>query len=420
MHLHKMLNIFSLVAVVLLIQSSITSTEENSSVKPLEQEIEEKLAAEHNYESVQLKRKRRYLEFPEGSSFQLVYDLIVGMVDYTNYLILGVTVALAWELPSKPPSEILNDLSERLKDGTLGTTRNDTISQIKYVDTKSSSAPPTSTNYKNNLLPAFRPPMHSQYYINRAPDSYYKTRDYSKWENVYNGKQSWDRKENRYYYSPKPVHPFIKWSTNPPTFRNVSPVPTKYPWWALPTRLSQYTTTRPIVQGSRRFDQTIRNHRNQEYTIGTGRSEHRIYPIFGKRSVPENTTNEGIVTHRHHSRGIRSSDQFSKIDQIHIRHHRNTRHDLYERIETYLNGRGSNGHHCVLRALCETGQKSHEQQPGSFVGELMRAIFTLPEAFDADLSYKEQRYDAAHSHPGDCASRYELCKDSMWSSHFVM
>lgn len=82
--------------------------------------------------------------------------------------------------------------------------------------------------------------------------------------------------------------------------------------------------------------------------------------------------------------------------------------------------RGSNGHHCVLRALCETGQKSGERKPESFVGELMRAIFTMPEAFNGNLGYKEQRYDAANAHTGDCAARYHLCKDSLWSSHFVM
>jgi len=57
-----------------------------------------------------------------------VYDEIVGVVDHTNYLILGITVALAWELPSKPPSEELDDLLTKLEDGTIDISRNDTVS----------------------------------------------------------------------------------------------------------------------------------------------------------------------------------------------------------------------------------------------------------------------------------------------------
>lgn len=81
-----------------------------------------------------LSRRRRYLIFPDGSSLQLgkcllwlffgrnkvqlyfleckiifqflwvflVYDQIIPIEDYTNLYILGVTVALAWELPDSP------------------------------------------------------------------------------------------------------------------------------------------------------------------------------------------------------------------------------------------------------------------------------------------------------------------------------
>lgn len=77
-----------------------------------------------------LHRQKRYLLFPEGSSFQLVFDLIIPIVDYTNFAILGITCAVAWELPSKPPSELLEDLRTRLNDGTLGTVRrNDSVQQ---------------------------------------------------------------------------------------------------------------------------------------------------------------------------------------------------------------------------------------------------------------------------------------------------
>ncbi|XP_075144852.1 uncharacterized protein LOC142219952 [Haematobia irritans] len=401
---------------LLLLHPVIGNIQTNNS---LDQQIVQQLEEEHLHGNAPLKRKRRYLEFPEGSSFQLVYDLIVGIVDYTNYLILGVTVALAWELPSKPPSEILNDLTDRLKDGTLGTTRNDTITNIKYVDTKAKNITSSATQYYNNLQSPFRPPMHWKYYDNRQSDSYYRPKQYPNWQKFNSGTYSFGRRKDNFYYSPKPQHPFKKWMISN---RSSPRLTAKYPWWNLPSRLNNYMRKHPMAGGSRRFD--TMNYKSQGkpgYAIGTGRAEHRIFPIFGKRSIPmgENLSSEN-VTHRHHRRTIRSSDSFSRLDRIHIHHHRRTRHDLYERIETYLEGRGSNGHHCVLRALCETGQKQGDHEPGSFVGELMRTIFTLPEAFHREHGHKELRYDAANAHIGDCATRYHLCKDSLWSSHFVM
>lgn len=248
--------------VILIWQFSAVIADQNGTTvgTSLEQTIEQKLAAEEadNFNRVGLKRKRRYLEFPEGSSFQLgkileteyivaylqlgisnvlslVYDLIVGVVDYTNYLILGVTVALAWELPSKPPSEILNDLTERLKDGTLGTTRNDTISNIKYVDTKTSNVAPVPNKYYSNLQPLFKPPMHWQYYAGRHPDSYYRTKDYSKWQGNGGLPKSWRRKDGN-YFSRNQQHPFTKWTQNTATPKKTSAATAKYPWWNLATR----------------------------------------------------------------------------------------------------------------------------------------------------------------------------------------
>ncbi|XP_037808477.1 uncharacterized protein LOC119601551 [Lucilia sericata] len=384
-----------------------------------------------------LRRKRRYLEFPEGSSFQLVYDLIIGVVDYTNYLILGVTVALAWELPSKPPSEIFEDFTERLRDGTLGTSRNDTVKNIKYIDlkTKMPITKTSSAKYEYNLQPIFRPPMHYRYYTYATPDSFYKYQNNKGSQNMnfYNRYNNWSRKDNQ-YYSPKQAHPFTKWTQfqSRPKYSTNS---IKYPWWNLSERLKNSFIRHPSV---RRFDKNTNRSTaqiNYKKPIGnykpfpsTGRSEHRIYPIFGKRSITvaqNKNENKTSPHHRFRRSGI-VADLPSKLDRIHIEQHRKTRHDLYQRIEIYLNGRGSHGHHCVLRALCETGQKSKEHKPGSFVGELMRAIFTMPEPLDETsdgrhrIGYKEQRYDTANALKENCTRRYNLCKDSLWSSHFVL
>lgn len=47
-----------------------------------------------------------------------MYDGIFPIVDYTNLFILGITCALAWELPESPV-HLSEDLMEKYKNGTL-------------------------------------------------------------------------------------------------------------------------------------------------------------------------------------------------------------------------------------------------------------------------------------------------------------
>lgn len=37
--------------------------------------------------------------------------------------------------------------------------------------------------------------------------------------------------------------------------------------------------------------------------------------------------------------------------------------------------KGYNGTACVMKTLCEVGEKRHEHEPGSFLAEIVRAIF---------------------------------------------
>lgn len=153
------------------------------------------------------------------------------MVDYTNYLILGVTVALAWELPSKPPSEILDDLTERLKDGTLGTSRNDTVENIKYVDNKLQPNNPKKYDkkYQYSVQPMFKTPMHYRYYY-----------PYPSTDNSYKGQKDHTPLQTKAYitneqnyWTKKNVHPLKKWIRKPADY---SLAESKYPWWNLPQR----------------------------------------------------------------------------------------------------------------------------------------------------------------------------------------
>ncbi|KAM8705713.1 hypothetical protein ACLKA7_010073 [Drosophila subpalustris] len=382
-----------------------------------------------------LSRKRRYLVFPEGSSFQMVFDEIICVVDYTNYLVLGITVALAWELPSKPPSEALEDLLTKLDDGTIDISRNDTVSNITYVD---DAAKPSNNGYKPNYIdlsngggggvggggsssynsyysssPVFRTPMHPSH---QYTDSYYRR------------PSAPARRKDNYYYTynnNRPVsshrNPFEKWSQPYSPAQN-----TRYPYWALASHLkdSLRQRNRFYSSGSNQRQKNIyygppKGKRQQKVPrISNQARHHQIYPVFGKRSIPDSVNPHS----RRRRSGVSSAHDIhlTRMEGHQIKYHRSSRQTLYERIEKYLNKRGQNGHQCVLRTLCETGQKSGEREPGSFVGELLRAVFTIPEALDHEpVAYRDAHYDKAHAFDGDCAALYPECKHSIWDAPFI-
>ncbi|XP_043590633.1 uncharacterized protein LOC122571226 [Bombus pyrosoma] len=53
-----------------------------------------------------LSRRKRYLIFPEGSNVQLVFCLTVGTYAKENDVVMGLTAALAWELPSEVDEKV--------------------------------------------------------------------------------------------------------------------------------------------------------------------------------------------------------------------------------------------------------------------------------------------------------------------------
>lgn len=55
---------------------------------------------------------------------------------------------------------------------------------------------------------------------------------------------------------------------------------------------------------------------------------HRVYPVFGKRSIADEFNSK--------HRRVRRDVEMDNVDKIHLRYHRSTRHDLYGRIEEYL------------------------------------------------------------------------------------
>ncbi|XP_062124795.1 uncharacterized protein LOC133837897 [Drosophila sulfurigaster albostrigata] len=374
---------------------------------------------------VLLSRKRRYLVFPEGSSFQMVFDEIICVVDYTNYLVLGVTVALAWELPSKPPSEAVKDLLTKLDEGTLDISRNDTVSNITYVDDapKPDLQASNINNYKPNYInlsnkgigrpsynsyysssPVFRTPMHPSH---QYSDSFYRKPNIPA-----------RRKDNYYYsYNSSPTrYPFDNWSQPYSPAQN-----TRFPYWALASHLkdtlrhqNSFYNKDANDQNNVSYGQQKPQRRQKRPRVSGQAKHHKIYPVFGKRSIPDAENPH----HRQRRSGTSSAhdSNLSRLESHQIKYHRDSRQTLFERIEKYLNKRGQNGHQCVLRTLCETAQKSNEKQPGNFIGELLRTVFTIPEALDQE---PETHYDKAHSQNGDCAALYPECKQSIWDAPFM-
>ncbi|XP_048504779.1 uncharacterized protein LOC105686950 [Athalia rosae] len=60
-----------------------------------------------------LSRRKRYLIFPRGSNMQLVYCLTIGAYGRDGDLVLGLTAAMAWELPSQVDKTAVDLLHRR-------------------------------------------------------------------------------------------------------------------------------------------------------------------------------------------------------------------------------------------------------------------------------------------------------------------
>ncbi|XP_065078946.1 uncharacterized protein LOC135701927 [Ochlerotatus camptorhynchus] len=318
-----------------------------------------------------LSRKRRFLKFPEGSSFQVVYDQTIPIIGNTRLFTVGITIAMAWQLPSVSIFEISKMLQEKTAQGSLRRKDGD-INATILVDTS------TSKYDKSN--------KHAYYYDNpydTQPSGYY----------------------NNLLHQPSPAQMGYSNSINYYTRGNYSNyVPqgqqhAQKPGFSfenLPSNfLSPYNWTRNDWSSLfARYMQTwVRNH-----PPNYNHSKRRFYPVFGKRSIDEHTHPE---------------------DKFFLNHHRSTRHDLYLQIEKFLEAKGKHGHHCVLRALCESGQRKNHTEPEPFLKEILKAVFSMPTTHEASTVHKHRMYDEAHGHVGDCAEKFSFCKDSIWSDDFI-
>lgn len=329
-----------------------------------------------------LSRKRRYLIFPEGSSFQLgecsqsryrrnhyikphicvtsVYDQIIPIVDYTNLFIFGVTTALAWPLPDTPIDDA--KLRDMFANGTVPFRRID--DDADYADVAAAASAELSTDARiQDAYYASRPPPNAPPRLNQLYD-----------------------RDDRYYASDRRQQQLIN--------RFAADDGAPFRPWTAGAGWSEHRPAQPAA-----LPPPPRRH-------------HRIYPALGKRSI--------------RSTGRPTTDR--PIEHLSLMLHRSTRHTLYDRVERYLEAHGQPGDACVRRALCETSRRQRsDREPGSFVGELMRVVFSLPDVAQHAVDHERlRREDAYHeaAHGGEegvtCAVRYAACEASVWESVYTV
>ncbi|XP_015182675.1 PREDICTED: uncharacterized protein LOC107069685 [Polistes dominula] len=107
----------------------------------------------------------------------------------------------------------------------------------------------------------------------------------------------------------------------------------------------------------------------------------------------------------------------SKVDsKISDLLHRRSRSVMFPKVEAFLQSTGIDGRSCVMKALCEAGQRHPSQiGKGTFIQELLHAIFTLPKDGGKFERFEDRAYDAAYEKGGNCKELYPTCRHSIYN-----
>ncbi|XP_044018794.1 uncharacterized protein LOC122859356 isoform X2 [Aphidius gifuensis] len=111
----------------------------------------------------------------------------------------------------------------------------------------------------------------------------------------------------------------------------------------------------------------------------------------------------------------------SKIDKkITTLLHRQSRSIAFPKIEAFLQSIGLDGKSCVMRALCEAGQrKDTDVGKGTFIQELLHSIFRLRNDGTKFEKQKHKIYDYVHNlKNNNCAEEYPTCQHSIYELDF--
>ncbi|XP_062559549.1 uncharacterized protein LOC134224242 isoform X2 [Armigeres subalbatus] len=298
-----------------------------------------------------------------------VQDQALPIIGFNRLFTVGVTVALAYELPSIS----IFDIEQLLREPN-----SDAIPSRRKDENINSNTVETSTSQYEQVN------RHSYYYSNSyGPNNYLQPSllnhgSNSNQLNHYNYPANYKTGGNygNYYNWQQTHRPAFSMKDLPPIF--LSPLNSSANDWN--SIVNRYIST------------WIQNH-----PPNYQQSKRPFFPVFGKRSIDEKTNHK---------------------DKFFLDHHRSTRHQLYSKIEKFLDTKGNHGQHCVLRALCESGQRRNTGKPDTYLKEILKAIFSLPKTHQASSHEKHRMYDEAHSHEGDCAEKFHFCQDSIWSETF--
>nr|XP_012232296.1 PREDICTED: uncharacterized protein LOC105677956 [Linepithema humile] len=91
-------------------------------------------------------------------------------------------------------------------------------------------------------------------------------------------------------------------------------------------------------------------------------------------------------------------------------YHRRSRRELYRKVELMLKTQQKDGKACVLKAICKAARRKHDHVGrGSFVEEILHAIFTLPAGwYDIDpMTEYERTYHLGEN----CDEMHAKCPD---------
>lgn len=263
-----------------------------------------------------LSRQRRYLTFPKGSSLQMVFDGASPILDHTFYAVVGVTVAVSWELPHNP-FYYDEDLANAYTNGSPG------LSHRNDLDVNDGN-------------------VQDSYYFGQNNNNLFQDNLESDDVEYYNINKSQTYEWNKLMNNSDPD---LILTENFPFIRK-----------------------QPIV------------------------------PLpLGKRSVDESAENE-----------------------LFLKYHRRSRYDLYRLVEKYLDSNGVDGSHCLQRILCEVGQKKKEPKVGTFVEEILKAIFHLPETHSSLMHPQTIDYHNAHTSIHNCTEQFHRCKHNIWKTSLVL
>ncbi|XP_044577618.1 uncharacterized protein LOC123260539 [Cotesia glomerata] len=99
--------------------------------------------------------------------------------------------------------------------------------------------------------------------------------------------------------------------------------------------------------------------------------------------------------------------------------HRRTRSLVFPKIEAFLQSAGLDGRACVMRAICEARNRDNDKVgTGTFVQEVLHAIFRLRNDGNNFDKSEHKIYDLAHVTKMNCAQEYPSCRHSIYELDF--